>query len=107
MILVIISFELKPDWADRWLDLVTRVTASTRTEEGNLYFEWSRSVDNPARYLAVEAYRDDDAVEIHLNSEYFREAMESLSKALASTPDIITGKIDATGWSKLAAMNVD
>ena len=45
MYVIVVKFPVKPDWSDRWLDLVDSFTRSTRAEPGNLFFEWSRSVE--------------------------------------------------------------
>ena len=58
MIFIVVKFETKPEWTDRWPELVAAFTEATRAEEGNLWFEWSRSLDNPAEYVLVEAFRD-------------------------------------------------
>jgi quinol monooxygenase YgiN len=107
MIFIVVKFETKPQWTERWPDLVAPFTAATRAEEGNLWFEWSRSVDNPAEYVLVEAFRDGDAGGAHVNSDHFRQAMAELPKALQSTPKIISQTIDATGWSAMGEMTVD
>jgi quinol monooxygenase YgiN len=107
MIFIVVKFKTKPDWTERWPDLVGSFTAATRAEEGNLWFEWSRSLDNPAEYVLVEAFRDGDAGGVHVNSDHFKQAMQELPKALQSTPKIISQTIDATGWSELGEMTVD
>ena len=61
MIVIIARFETKPDYSERWPELVAPLTAATRAEQGNLWFDWSRSLDNPAEYVLVEAFRDRDA----------------------------------------------
>lgn len=107
MIFIVVKFETKPEWTDRWPELVASFTAATRAEEGNLWFEWSRSLDNLAEYVLVEAFRDDDAGAVHVNSDHFQRAMRELPQALTSTPKIINQTIDATGWSELGEMSVD
>ena len=47
MYLIVVKFPVKPDSADRWMDIVADYTAACRSEEGNLFFEWSRSVEDP------------------------------------------------------------
>ncbi|UXA05766.1 antibiotic biosynthesis monooxygenase [Mycobacterium sp. SMC-2] len=106
MIFIVVKFETKPEWTDRWPQLVASFTAATRAEDGNLWFEWSRSLDNPAEYVLVEAFRDDEAGALHVNSDHFKRAMQELSQALTSTPKIINQTIDATGWSELEEMSV-
>ena len=106
MIFIVVRFETKPEWTDRWPELVRPFTEATRAEEGNLWFDWSRRLDNPAEYILVEAFRDGDAGGAHVNSEHFKAAMRDLPQALASTPRIISQTIDATGWSEMAEMKV-
>jgi quinol monooxygenase YgiN len=106
MIFIVVKFETKPEWTDRWPDLVAAFTAATRAEDGNLWFEWSRSVDNPAEYVLVEAFRDGEAGGVHVNSDHFKQAMQDLPQALQSTPKIISQTLDASGWSEMGEMSV-
>ena len=106
MIFIVVKFETKPEWTDRWPDLVAEFTAGTRAEDGNLWFEWSRSLENPAVYVLVEGFRDGEAGSVHVNSGHFKKALEDLPQALASTPQIISQTIDATGWSEMGEMTI-
>jgi quinol monooxygenase YgiN len=106
VIFIVVKFETKPEWAERWPELVAPFTAATRAEQGNLWFEWSRSLDNPAEYVLVEAFRDGDAGGVHVNSDHFKHAMQELPQALVSTPKIISQTVDATGWSEMGEMSV-
>lgn len=107
MIFIVVKFETKPGWAERWPQLVAEFTAATRAEPGNLWFEWSRSLDDPAVYVLVEAFRDAEAGGAHVNSAHFKRAVDEMPQALASTPKIISQTIDATGWSQMAEMAVN
>jgi quinol monooxygenase YgiN len=104
MIFIVVRFETKPEWTDRWPELVGPFTRGTRAEEGNLFFDWSRSLENPAEYILVEGFRDGDAGAAHVNSEHFKDAVRDLPQALASTPRIISQSIDATDFSEMAEM---
>ena len=107
MIFIVVKFKPKPEHVENFPELVAEFTAATRNEPGNLWFEWSRSLDNPAEYVLVEAFRDADAGGVHVNSDHFKRAMRELPQALTSTPKIISQTIDATGWSKMGEMSVD
>ena len=107
MIFIVVKFETKPDWTDRWPELVAAFTEATRAEDGNLWFDWSRNLDNPAEYVLVEAFRDGDAGAAHVNSDHFKAALRQLPQALASTPRIISRTIDATGWDEMAELKVN
>ncbi len=107
MIFIVVKFETKPEFTPRWPGLVAAFTAATRAEPGNLWFEWSRSLDNEHEFVLVEAFRDAEAGGEHVNSDHFKRAMRELPQALAATPKIISQSIEATGWSAMAEMAVD
>lgn len=105
MIFIVVKFNVKPEWADRWLDLTRDFTEATRAETGNLWFDWSRSVDNRCEFVLVEAFQDDAAGD-HVNSKHFAKAMQDMQPALAETPHIISEKIDGTGWNRMGELTV-
>lgn len=105
MIFGVIKFNVKPEWSERWLVLNAELTEATRNEPGNLWFEWSRSVDNPNQFVLLEAYQD-DATEAHMSSDHFRNGMQKMPQALASTPVMISEKTVANSWSPIEALAV-
>lgn len=107
MIFIVVKFAIKPEWAERWPQLVAQFTEATRAEPGNLWFDWSRSLDDPNEYVLVEAFRDGAAGSAHVNSDHFKRAMAEMPQALASTPKIISQQIDATDWSLMGELTVD
>jgi quinol monooxygenase YgiN len=107
VIFIVVKFQTKPEWTDRWRELVASFTEATRAEEGNLWFDWSRSLENPAEYVLVEAFRDADAGAVHVNSDHFKAAQRDLPPTLAATPKVISETIGATGWSNLVEFAVD
>ena len=106
MIFIVVKFLTKPEWTDRWPELVAPFTAATRAEEGNLWFEWSRSLDNPAEYVLVEAFRDGDAGAAHVGSAHFKQAQQDLPAHLAATPKIVSQAVDQDDWSELGELAV-
>jgi quinol monooxygenase YgiN len=107
VILIVVRFKTKPEWSDRWLDLVHEFTEATRAEPGNLWFDWSRSVEDPSEFVLVEAFRD-DAAEAHVSSDHFKSAMQELLPALIETPRIINTTIEGSeDWSRMGELNVD
>ncbi|HVQ90727.1 MAG TPA: antibiotic biosynthesis monooxygenase, partial [Mycobacteriales bacterium] len=65
-----------------------------------------RSVDNPAEYVLVEAFRDGDAGAAHVQSEHFRTATKTLPQYLAETPRIVNMTIPQDDWSELGELAV-
>jgi quinol monooxygenase YgiN len=106
VIFIVVKFQVKPDWIDRWVELVTPFTDATRAEPGNLWFEWSRSLDDPAEFVLVEAFQDGDAGTAHVASSHFATAMATLPQALVATPKIISQTVAQSGWDQLGEMEV-
>lgn len=106
MYLIVVKFETKPDWTERWPDLVAGFTAATRQEPGNLWFEWSRSLEEPHVFVLVEAFTDDGAGP-HVSSPHFTRAMEEMRPALASTPRIVSRQVEGSGWDTMGELQVD
>lgn len=103
---IVVKFKTKPDWTERWLDLVHDFTQATRAEPGNLWFEWSRSVEDPAEFVLVEAFTDDGAGP-HVSSAHFAAAMKAMPQALAATPRIVSRQVDGAGWDTMGELSID
>ena len=106
MYFIVVKFQTKPEWTERWMELVDDFTHATRREPGNLWFEWSRSVEDPAEFVLVEAFTDDGAGP-HVSSPHFARALQDMPKALASTPKIVSQQIDGDGWDAMGELQVD
>jgi quinol monooxygenase YgiN len=106
MIFIVVKFPVKPEHVDGFMDRVRDYTESTRAEEGNLWFEWSRSVEDPNEFVLVEAFRD-GAGEAHVNSEHFTAGLEAMRPVLAATPKIVSRQVEGEGWDRMGELQVD
>ena len=106
MIFIVVKFQTKPEWTDRWLDLVGPFTEATRAEPGNKWFDWSRSVDDANEFVLVEAF-EDDAAGAHVNSEHFKTAIVEVRQALASTPRIVSRQVEGAGWDAMGEITIE
>jgi quinol monooxygenase YgiN len=106
MIFITAKFRVLPEDADRWPEISRDFTQATRREEGCLWFDWSRSLDDPAEYVLVEAFRDGDAGAAHVQSDHFAQAQKSLPPHLAETPRIVNATIPQDDWSELGELAV-
>ena len=107
MIFITAKFQVRPEFAEDWPQISSAFTEATRSEDGCLWFDWSRSLDDPNEYVLVEAFRDGDAGSVHVQSEHFAEAQRTLPQHLSATPKIVSTTIDADSWSELGEMAVD
>lgn len=106
MIFITAKFQIRPEDADRWPQIAAEFTEATRNEPGCLWFDWSRSLDDPAEYVLVEAFRDGEAGGAHVSSDHFKQAQRTLPPHLARTPRIVNFTIPQDGWSSLGEMAV-
>ncbi len=107
MIFITATFRVRSEHADRWPEIAADFTRATRSEEGCLWFDWSRSVEDPDEYVLVEAFRDGDAGAAHVRSEHFRTAQGTLPPYLAETPRVVNVELPQDDWSELGEMAVD
>jgi quinol monooxygenase YgiN len=107
VIFITARFRVRPEHADRWDDITGEFTAATRAEPGNLFFTWSRSLDDPTEFVLVEGFRDGEAGAAHVRSDHFTTATTTLPGYLVETPRIISQMIDQDDWSALGEMKVE
>lgn len=106
MIFIVVKWTIRPERSSDWLNLVSDFTKSTQAEPGNLFFEWSQSVDNPNQFVLVEAFADGDAGAAHVGSAHFKTAIDWMPDVVAETPEIINVEIaDAHGWSRMGEVS--
>ncbi len=101
MIFIVVKMTVRPERAGEWLTLVEPFTQATRNEPGNIFFEWSKSVEHPDQFVLVEAFQDDGAA-AHVNSDHFKAFIAWAPDAIAETPQIINVQVPGDGWSQMA-----
>ncbi len=106
MIFIVAKFRVLPGDAERWMEIAGDFTEATRGEPGCLWFDWSRSVDDPTEYVLVEAFVDGDAGAAHVRAAHFKQAQASLPPHLAETPRIVNMEIAQDDWSRLGELAV-
>ncbi|MFF8554768.1 putative quinol monooxygenase [Streptomyces sp. NPDC015501] len=102
MIFIAVKFTALAAERDNWLPRLEEFTAATRGEPGNVFFDWSRSVENPDEFVLLEAFADAAAGEAHVNSDHFKAAIETMSEMVAEVPEIINVEVEGAGWSRMA-----
>lgn len=107
MIFITAKFRVLSEHADAWPEISKDFTRATRVEPGCLWFEWSRSLEDPTEFVLVEAFRDAATGGAHVQSEHFKAAQQSLPPYLASTPQVVNFDLPQDDWSELGEMAVD
>ncbi|MER8026198.1 putative quinol monooxygenase [Glutamicibacter protophormiae] len=107
MYFIVVKYQVKPEFTDSFMDHVAEFTKATRAEEGNLWFDWSISVEDPNEFVLVEAFRDDEAAGAHVSSAHFAAGLESMRPLLVSTPKIVSRKVDGEDWDTMGELVID
>jgi quinol monooxygenase YgiN len=106
MIFIAARFRILAEHADAWPDISHSFTEATRAEPGNLWFDWSRDLEDPQEYVLIEAFQDDAAAE-HVQSDHFKQAQAELPAYLEETPRILNTTLPGTEWNELGELAVD
>ena len=106
LIFITAKFRVLPEHADSWPTISRSFTEATRAEAGNLWFDWSRSLDDPNEYVLVEAFRDGDAGAAHVQSDHFRRRPRSFRRT-SPRPRGSSHHVPGTDWSELGELAVD
>jgi quinol monooxygenase YgiN len=104
VIFIVVKFPVRPERSAEWTSLVADFTAATRAEPGNLFFDWSRSIEDANEFVVVEAFRDDEAGAAHVNSDHFKKAIAWMPDLISAKPKIVNVQVPATGWSEMAEL---
>ncbi|MEV6260896.1 putative quinol monooxygenase [Streptomyces sp. NPDC051784] len=102
MIFIAVKFTVRAVERDNWLPAVEEFTLATRQEPGNLFFDWSYSVENPDQFILLEAFASQEAGEAHVNSEHFKAAIDTMSELVSEVPEIINVEVPGNDWSRMS-----
>lgn len=105
MYFIVVKYEVKPESVEQWPEIVREFTEATRAEPGNLWFEWSRSLEAPGEYVLVEAFTDDGAAQ-HVQSAHFTAGLEGMRPHLVATPRIVSRQVDGDGWDEMGELRI-
>lgn len=106
MILINVVFPIRPEKLDEWLTFATSYAEAVEAEDGCLFFQWSRRLDDPTLFVAVEGFHDAAAGEAHVGTAHFADLIERGPDLVAERPRIIY--IDAPevdGWGPMGEIS--
>jgi quinol monooxygenase YgiN len=80
--------------------VLLEIAGRTRSDDGNLGTELHRDRATPERFVLLEHWRDDAALEAHLSRPYLEEIVELAAHALAEPPTVWYLEPAAVGRSR-------
>jgi len=73
MIVLNVTFMVKPESKEEFFATLNPLIEGTRTEDGNLLYELHVSLEDEFKFVLVEHFADQEAVDIHNESEHFKK----------------------------------
>src|SRR4051812_34992133 len=102
VILIVVKFPVRPERAGEWESLAADYARAVNAEEGSLFFEWSRSLEEPDTFVCVEGFRNSDAGAAHVGTDAFKKFVDVAPDLVAAQPQIIyVDAPDVAGWGPM------
>ncbi len=66
-----VTFIAKPDGIDKMKELLSAMVAPSKAEDGCLFYEIVQYKDKPEKFMAIETWRDEAALDGHKASAHY------------------------------------
>jgi len=96
MVLVIARFRPRTERVDEFLATLTEVQTASRADDGCLNYGYYRNITDELSYVAVEEWRDMDALANHLRTPHVARLIAAIPEHSAAPPEIATHVIERT-----------
>jgi quinol monooxygenase YgiN len=97
MVIVIARFRPRPERLDEFVALLEDVQAASREDDGCLHYGYYSEVADPASYVAVEEWRDMDALEDHLRQPHVARLIAALPEHAGAPVEVKAHVVERTG----------
>jgi quinol monooxygenase YgiN len=89
VILINIKMQIRPEKMDQWLALADSYAKDVNSEDGCLFFQFSRSLTDDNEFVCIEGFKDADAGAAHVKQPYVKRFFEVTPDLVATQPQII------------------
>ena len=97
MVIVIARVRPRSDRMEELLALLTEIQAASREDEGCLNYGYYAAIDDLSSLVAVEEWRDADALASHLRTPHVARLVQALPDMLAAPPEIVSHDVARSG----------
>ena len=89
MILINIKMQIRPEKMDEWLALADSYAKDVNSEDGCLFFQFSRSLTDDNEFVCIEGFKDADAGGTHVKQPYVKRFFDTAPDLVAAQPQSI------------------
>ncbi|KAI9011828.1 hypothetical protein DFJ74DRAFT_684756 [Hyaloraphidium curvatum] len=86
---VLVYFVAKPEHADEVARAFADFCAESRKEPGCLSYDCFRESEEPANFVFVERWKDDEAPKLHVKSKHMDEVHRRINGKLRRKPRVV------------------
>lgn len=86
MITLFVEITALPGNEQLFCDSLKAMLKPSREEEGCLEYRITQSNNNPIKFFTFECFRSQEALDLHISSEYYKNLIETIGKYLAEEP---------------------
>ncbi|MDD6210872.1 MAG: putative quinol monooxygenase [Bacteroidales bacterium] len=86
--LILAKLNVKPDQIAAFLDFAPAIINNSKSESGNISYTLYRETSDGNRFVFVEEWKDQAAIDFHFAQPYFIEFGEKSKEMFVSAPDI-------------------
>jgi quinol monooxygenase YgiN len=97
LIIVIARFRPRPDRRGQFVALLSEVQEASRRDDGCLNYGYYSEVVDDDSFIAVEEWRDSEALQAHLRTPHVGRLVESLPGLGEDRPEITIHEVASSG----------
>lgn len=85
---IVAKLKLKENFVERFEDLAAEMLIKTRKEKGCIEYCMLKDVEDPCSFLFYEEYENQEAIDHHFSTQYFKEFMDEVKPNFEKEPII-------------------
>lgn len=87
---IVATIEAKAQYRDKLIEIIYTLVDKTRKEDGNISYELHQDVKNQLKFIIIEVWKDQQAIDAHNASDHFKAFVSGIEGKVDSlTVDVI------------------
>jgi quinol monooxygenase YgiN len=101
MVIVIARFRPRPERLEDLLGILKDVQDASRADDGCRHYGYYAEIADPLSLVAVEEWRDQEALDVHLRTPHVARLVAALPEHAAASPEVIVHQVSASSPMRL------
>jgi quinol monooxygenase YgiN len=97
VVIVIARFRPRPDRRAEFVTLLEEVQAASRRDDGCLHYGYYTEITDPLGFIAVEEWRDHEALTAHLEQPHVARLIAELPELGDGPPELAAHQVAGSG----------